>query len=190
MSADFNDIDIIQALKSELHTQILSTIEPNLSKYHKIALFLFSPTNKLVQFSSTEKEAVIHDCKIIMEDFIKDNVCNTTEISVANDEFADYIEKQQIDPNNNQVKQELQGYTSINVPYSTNFDALAWWDMHQNFFPLLHKTSCKIFCIPASSAASERTFSNARNLITERPCLIAANSENINKIMFLHSNVN
>lgn len=185
-----NDNDIIQSLKFALQNQISTTIVPNLTKYHKIALFLFPPTNKLIQFSPDEKESVINECKNIMQHFLKDSVCDTAETHAANDEFAEFVEFHQVDDNNNQVEEEIARYSNINVAYTNTFDVLAWWNMHQQLFPLLHKTSCKIFCIPASSAASERTFSNARNLITEKRCLIATNPDNINKIMFLNSNIN
>lgn len=182
------DIEIIQLLKSALNSQISTTIIPNLTKFHNISLYLFPPTNKLLQFSTAEKEDVVNDCKNIMQHFFIENVCSPTQAPIDNDEFADFIEVQ-VDSNYDQIDQEIASYSNISVPYTVDFDPLAWWNMHQKFFPLLYKTSCKIFCIPASSAASERTFSDARNLITEKRCLIATNAENINKIMFLHSNM-
>jgi len=56
-------------------------------------------------------------------------------------------------------------------------------------FPKLYKSSYKICWIPATSDASERAFSDARNLITDKRSAISLNSENINKIMFLHNNI-
>jgi len=74
----------------------------------------------------------------------------------------------------------------------TSGDALfieVCWNDHKNMFPNLYKVSCKIFYIPATSADSERAFSDARNLITDKRSAISLNSENIKKIMFLHNNI-
>lgn len=187
---DCNDTNIIRDLKFQLNSQLSSTVNPNLKKYHKIALFLFPPTNKLIQFSPTEKETVINDCKILMNHFLQDScILNNVETELAEDEFAEYLDVPKVESIQTKVEAEIAGYSNINVAYTPDFNVLAWWNLNKQFFPLLHKVSCKIFCIPASSAASERVFSSARNLITEKRCLLATNPENINKIMFLHSNL-
>lgn len=80
-------------------------------------------------------------------------------------------------------------FISTNIIYVDGFNCLAWWNDHKVMFPNLYKDSFKIFCKPATSAASERAFSDARNLITDKRSAISVNSENINKIMFLHNNI-
>lgn len=51
-----SDSDLVSNIKSTLLQQITQTILPYVTKFHKIALFLFPPTNKLLQFSEVEKK--------------------------------------------------------------------------------------------------------------------------------------
>ncbi|CAG8802168.1 22262_t:CDS:1, partial [Racocetra persica] len=45
---------------------------------------------------------------------------------------------------------------------------LTWWRTNQKWFPVLSKLARKYLAIPATSTASERLFSDARNTITEK----------------------
>lgn len=189
--SDSKDNEITNKIKSILNELLSSTVLPNLTKYHKLALFLFPPTNKLLQFSSLEKIDIIKDCKEIMKIYLEemDNEPVQKKQNLADNVFADFIQTQIEDDSTDKIDKEIQIYSNLNVDFKDDFNCIEWWNLQRSYFPLLFKTSCKVLSIPASSAASERAFSDARNLITEKRCLIATNSDNINKIMFLHSNI-
>ena len=64
-------------------------------------------------------------------------------------------------------------------------DILAWWK-EQTQFPKLRALARQLFAIPASSAASERSFSAAGCTVSARRT--ALSSENVDDILFIHSN--
>ncbi|XP_017482805.1 PREDICTED: uncharacterized protein LOC108371713, partial [Rhagoletis zephyria] len=112
-SAGENDIEFITQVKSVLLNEILATVFPHLTKYHKIAHFLFPPTNKLLQFSSDEKLQVIRNCKEIMTSFIGNMDGNMDGNIQSNDilednAFADFIEINHEGSAMAQVDQEIQ----------------------------------------------------------------------------------
>lgn len=194
--AESTDIPIIKTFKENLIKHIDSVIISNLKMFHKIALFLFPPFNKLIIFSPEEKENIKYECKNIMEsykEFGESNVGNQSEMctEMSNeyiDLFSDFLPNTLNRPED-QINFEISSYENENVQFHDNFDVLKWWDMHKNQYPLLYKTSCKILATPASSASSERTFSVARNLINEKRSNISYNDETVNKMMFLRSNI-
>lgn len=77
--------------------------------------------------------------------------------SIYSDEFAKYlIEKVQI--------------------MKSSLDLRCWWYENRDRFPSLFKLFMKISTIPASSAPSERTFSTAGQIITDRRSALLPNS--------------
>ncbi|KAL4149960.1 hypothetical protein QTP88_003811 [Uroleucon formosanum] len=52
--------------------------------------------------------------------------------------------------------------------YNQNQDILQWWKEHSDKLPLMAKLASRILAIPASSAASERSFSTTGRVIEER----------------------
>lgn len=56
-----------------------------------------------------------------------------------------------------------------------------WWIKRRLIYPNLFKLFVQVSCIPASSASSERDFSLAGNIITEKRSSIQ--SQNVNDII-------
>ena len=100
--------------------------------------------------------------------------------------FSKFINNQSISIN--QLDLEIENYTNLATTYNNKFDVLHWWQTNWEAFPNLFRLSCRIFCIPASSAVSERTFSAAKSLISEKRTRLT--SKNIDNIMFLHNYFN
>jgi hypothetical protein len=71
------------------------------------------------------------------------------------------------------------------VPGETD-DLLLWWKQHENAYPNLSKLAKKYLNIPASSASSERNFSAAGLVLSERTRL---SPENVDSILFLHDSL-
>ena len=63
-------------------------------------------------------------------------------------------------------------------------DVLTWWLVRRNSFPTLYKVACVYLAVPATSAASERVFSNAGNVITKKRNRLLP--ENAHNLVFLH----
>lgn len=76
-------------------------------------------------------------------------------------------------------------YTSIKVNIDVDFDPLQWWENHASEYSKLSKLAKKILSVPASSAASERVFSVAGNIITEKRNRLGPKT--VNNILFLNS---
>ena len=53
-------------------------------------------------------------------------------------------------------------------PFDHKVDSLLWWKEHESEMPLLAKIARDVFCVPATSATSERIFSASGNIISDR----------------------
>jgi len=80
---------------------------------------------------------------------------------------------------------EVSAYVQARVDAS-NRDILVWWKEHSHQFPKLATLARQLFAIPASSAASERSFSAAGYTVSERRT--ALSPDTVDNILFLHSN--
>jgi hypothetical protein len=66
-----------------------------------------------------------------------------------------------------QVMLQLKHYISLRqVDIETN--PLAWWEVRKDSMPLIWKYARMVLAIPATSAPSERAFSSAGNLVTQK----------------------
>ena len=83
------------------------------------------------------------------------------------------------------IEQEINLYLSMDhVAASCN--VLAWWQIHEGKIPLMANVAKQILCVPASSTPSERAFSKAGQLITERRALLAPSK--VDMVLFLNQN--
>lgn len=65
---------------------------------------------------------------------------------------------------------EIDSYLSYKVISNENVELDVWWNEHRSIFPSLFKLSLFILAIPASSTPSERAFSMAGNIVTDKRC--------------------
>jgi len=65
-------------------------------------------------------------------------------------------------------------------------DPLHWWALHEEEFPILSNFAKSYLAIPASQASSERMFSAAKDVISDKRCLL--NSEILEPLVLLHVN--
>jgi len=79
---------------------------------------------------------------------------------------------------------EVSCYLGIRV--GADRDILKWWKEQSSAFPKLSTLARQMFAIPASSAASERSFSAAGCTLSARRT--ALSPENVDNILFVHSN--
>ncbi|XP_075156806.1 E3 SUMO-protein ligase ZBED1-like [Haematobia irritans] len=82
---------------------------------------------------------------------------------------------------------ELNNYSHEKILDRKN-DPIEWWQKHESLYPGLASIAKKYLPIVATSVPSERVFSIAGQVISNRRNLL--NSENVEKILFLHFNKN
>ena len=73
-------------------------------------------------------------------------------------------------------------------PLSLDEEPLKWWKTKDSRLKYLSQLVRKTFCITASSVPSERLFSAAGNLISEKRSSLSP--ENVDILLFLHENNN
>lgn len=69
----------------------------------------------------------------------------------------------------------------VNHPITCSVDVVNWWNEHATIYPRLFKIFMKLSCIPGSSGSSERTFSLAGNIVTDKRSLILP--ENVDNLI-------
>jgi hypothetical protein len=74
--------------------------------------------------------------------------------------------------------QHSAGY-SLNDPCGNYLCLLDWWRTNVSSFPNVWSLACKILCIPATSAPSERVFSVASNIIEKKRTRLKPKSANV-----------
>lgn len=80
--------------------------------------------------------------------------------------------------------EEFQGYFSRP---RTDGDPFKWWAEHgRQSFPLMSELAFKYLIVPGTSVPSERVFSNANNIITQKRNRLA--NTTAHRLIFLHAN--
>lgn len=126
--------------------------------------------------------------KMIELDRTDDNLSNDCATNTSNSpssrkRFKSYTAQFEDDTNHNELRKnmassmcarrELETYLQFDFAkcqYSENEndDPLIFWKEHVHLLPNLSKLAKRVFCIPSSSAAVERTFSSAGVIISQR----------------------
>ena len=72
------------------------------------------------------------------------------------------------------------------VKNEKSMNPLEWWKKNSEIFPLLSGIAKKWFCIPASSATSERVFSAGGNIVSYKRTRLEP--DNVDKLLYIHQN--
>ena len=80
-------------------------------------------------------------------------------------------------------RNELVEYINMEVP--KNIKMMQFWSDNSKIFPNIFKEACRVFCVPASSAARELVFNTAGRLLETRRTTLSLNI--VNSLLFLHS---
>lgn len=185
------DSELIAHLKGVGHSYWLKSVEPNITLWHDIAVFLNPLMKGLKNYNETQRNRVYARVAELMDNFMpvinltrdesngEPSQRDSTNISEAMREFLDTS-----DDGANSETSELEEYKSKRVSgYQTN---MQWWQQNKTTFPRLYGVARYIFAIPASSAGPERLFSSAGRLVHFRPNI---RSEMVDEILFLKSNI-
>lgn len=185
---------------------ILSTINTEVDKrfrdYEKLRLIgramIFDPRFKEKVFSDTDA------LKITKESIIQDLL---QEPNVEAESEAIAIQKSDTDEEgsiwshfDNKVTSTCSEATSTNMAnlefrqymeeaiIRRKDNPLSWWKSREKMYPHLAKIAKKVLCVPATSVPSERIFSKAGQLISDRRSRLKPS--NVETILFLNANLN
>jgi hypothetical protein len=170
---------------------------------HKAATFLYPLSKSLKVLTDTEKLEVYNFIKSIVRfhEPIIDNENDSVETSPVNHSlFADFRDEDSGSANTtdstifedfgetqaDSIDMEIQEYTNLKI-IDKSLDLLSWWKDHKTKFPYLYQAHVFINSIPASSAASERAFSLAGNIVTEKRTRL--DPEKLNSMVLSRSNL-
>lgn len=93
---------------------------------------------------------------------------------------SESVEQNDVEAN---IQKEYAQYIAISDLVE---NPLLWWKKHQAAFPYLSSLAKIMLSIPATSASTERHFSEAGVLLTKRKAQL--DPLNVEKILFIHSN--
>ena len=89
--------------------------------------------------------------------------------------------------NKHTLKRELLNYLKES-PITIDYCPLNWWKEHHQEYPHVAKVARAYLAIPGSQSTSERMFSLAGNIVTEkRGCTL---TNHVEQIAYLNDNVN
>ena len=89
-------------------------------------------------------------------------------------------------PTTSAIIELRQYFEEVNI--NRTDDPLKWWKTRESVYPNLSKIAKKYLGIVATSVPSERVFSKAGQVVTERRNRLKAN--NVQKLIFLNANIN
>lgn len=187
------DSPAIANLKTNIIREIESKWIPNISIYQYSACFLYPPTNRVLDIEVLTEVKSFCVSQILSSPDCQPSSTSTIQSQSGNKDtcrsdfelfFSGFINSPNLTIEES-VADEVNRYSFCHVNIDINFNALEWWDHHVTEYPRLSKFAKQILAIPASSAASERVFSAAGNLITEKRNRLGPNS--VNNILFLNS---
>lgn len=139
-----------------------------LHDYHKVATFL-NPHFKSLKFAS---ESEIKSTIEIVSGFVgifadRPNVSMNTS-NATNDTSANSSPSPLLDWIDDEERSEIDEYLHYKVPRNEQIDLFSWWIERKNIFPNLSKIGIFIHSVPGGSTASERKFSVAGNILTDK----------------------
>ncbi|XP_063324202.1 E3 SUMO-protein ligase ZBED1-like [Pelmatolapia mariae] len=117
------------------------------------------------------------------EKTVLDNLLESDTDSQGDNEEAASKEDQDVQV----VRSEVQLYFK-EATVSKKDDPLKWWSENEGRFPTLSKLAKSFLCIPATSTPSERIFSTAGNICSQKRASLSA--EHVEKLTFLAMNNN
>ena len=83
----------------------------------------------------------------------------------------------------NTVAEEVELYV-IEKPIPTDSDPFKWWSQNATSYPKLSKLARRLLCIPGTEVPSERVFSTAGNVVTQKRASL--HHDSVDKLMFLN----
>lgn len=142
----------------------IETTKQNLKKQIEVSETSSSPFVTPILSNSTS----------IFLDFFNHDISSQPPISIVDTEISLYSQLPTL------------SILPLNHPQYHLHDPLQWWNERKDTFPLLSKQARKFLSIPATSVPSERLFSDAGNIITDKRNRLNPNT--VHDLLFLKEN--
>jgi len=84
------------------------------------------------------------------------------------------------------IELEFKAFQSAPIS-KRDVDVLQWWNEQKVRLPLLSEMARNVYCVPATSASSERLFSVAGNVVSDER--IKLDPDNVNMLVYLQTNL-
>jgi hypothetical protein len=190
-----SDLKPISNFKIKFKEEIERRFRPNDEQICKTPALLASALNpnlkELDFFDKRFKKLVYNEIKeqmkaIVITDNEKHSTL-TTEITANNDQLSAYEKifgKSEQKTKEMTINTEFKEY--LNTSINSNTDPINWWQNNANSFPRLSELAKKYLSIAATSVTSERVFSTAGNLISNKRS--ALKPKLVNQLIFLNKN--
>lgn len=212
---NIEDAAAIAVLKENIKKNIDDIWVVNLSLWHKAAYFLYPPaintqSNDLETIKtfcvSCIQDNEISPCTPQSTSAVllkSDSSVRTTSLSLNKTElvqrgsssssdsfshaqffFSNLFKTRVLNAKEN-PESEVNRYCGEIVEMTENFNLMEWWQTNQTKYPRLSKLALQLHSMPASSAAAERSFSLAGNIISEKRNRLGKDS--VDSLLFLNS---
>ena len=126
------------------------------------------PTTAVYRQKSLENASQAHEKTLVQADEVMDD--NEDVAALLLELHKDVLTQQQQDAaeaTTPPIRTELDSYMKRTI-LDPNVDVLAWWKDNESVYPILASVARGVFCHPASSASSERAFSQAGLTLTSK----------------------
>ena len=106
------------------------------------------------------------------------------DISV-DDVLREFVSNENSSTDDDEPYDEVTEYMRRKVNFQKGEDVLSWWRKHACIYPQLSRLAPALLSIPASSATSERIFSETGRILEARRQLL--NPESLDSLVFLRN---
>ena len=184
LQESFGDSIVVSEMKERGRANIYSKWGKRLQPIHYAALLLDPRGKHSPAIPQVDKDSG----KYVIQDLLKlfEGCSNTTPVEKKNSEqssFEFYQEAEQPHESETELDKYLKEPVAFGV--KTPLQLLEYWKIQQKLYPNLARVGRIVLAIPASSATSERCFSDAGFTINIRRSSL--DPDNLNKLLFIRS---
>ncbi|CAF4299270.1 unnamed protein product [Rotaria magnacalcarata] len=198
------DRPCIAQLKKKLLTKLVAKLW--LTDIHYIATFLHPETKSLPILTQNERNEVIKSVKKMLKafDIGNDEDLHQVTLIINNDDkkkkrnkrakrndisvddvLKEFISNENSSTDDDEPYDEVIEYMKSKVNYPSGEEILSWWRKHSCIYPQLSRLAAALLSIPASSATSERIFSETGRILEARRQQLSA--ESLDSLVFLRN---
>lgn len=163
LESNSKDSSIVKKMKKEGITYYNK--RNKLHPFHYLASVLYPPTNSM-RIMTPEEAQYTKD--LLQQKY--DETC--LSLNMANNDVIEELKPSAsvlANALNQTTLNEIESYLQDNKEkIDENFDVLKWWNLNRKRYPVLYEIAIQIFTVPSSSAYSEREFSCAGSIVTDK----------------------
>ena len=183
LQEDDADSDDIASFKESVLNHLNNKFTPHI--LHKVAVFLNPRQKSMRVLSRSDREEVTEHVTDLIDTLpLRAHQQRPASSPPAKRRRCDIDEFDDLPVQEEQLS-ELEAYKKHVIKDSDDITILQWWMLHQTEYPALSVIARRVFCVMATSAPSERNFSLAGIVVSERRS--ALNPSSVNDILVVNS---